>query len=328
LTIGQFTTFQTIASQSKRNIEDIMYTYLDMKKVFERAQRIFELINYKPNVSSKEKAITPQIKGKIELKNIKFCYPTRPNVAIFDEGLNLTITEGESIAIVGASGSGKSTLASLILRMYDVPDGEILIDDVNIKDYCLKVYHDQVGYVSQDSMLFSGTIEDNIRYSMENVTQADLEKAAELSNCLEFINDKERFPEGWKTLIGNKGMDLSGGQKQRLSIARALIKNSKILVFDEATSNLDAQSESEVQAAIEKIIQTKCVTSIIIAHRLSTIKKSKRIVVLKKGKIVEIDSHKNLLKLNGYYKELIDHQLELTRTTSNVSHKSNDKKHN
>jgi len=210
---------------------------------------------------------------------------------------------------VGSSGSGKSSIISLIERFYDVSKGQILVDGENIKDLDLRWYHDHIGYVSQEPSLFSGTIEENITYGLENYTQADVEKALKLANAFDFVMNLAMFPQGLKTMVGDRGIKLSGGQKQRIAIARALIKNPKILIFDEATSALDADSEFQVQQAIDGLIKEGNKTVIIIAHRLSTIINCPRIVVIQNGKIAEEGTHAQLLHRNGVYKALIERQL-------------------
>jgi subfamily B ATP-binding cassette protein MsbA len=219
------------------------------------------------------------------------------------QDINLHIMKGKSIAVVGESGSGKSTLVDLIPRLIDYDEGEILLDGKSLKDYKIKDIRNLMGVVTQDSILFNDTVHHNIAFGMDNITREDVIEAAKAANAHEFI---EQMPDGYETNIGDMGNKMSGGQQQRLTIARALLKNPPILIFDEATSSLDTKSEKQVQDAIKQLSKNR--TSVIIAHRLSTIQEADEIIVLHQGKIVEKGNHQNLLKLNGYYKQLVDLQ--------------------
>ena len=213
------------------------------------------------------------------------------------------------MALVGYSGSGKSTISNLIQRFYDPIEGNIFIDDINIKNYNPDWLHRNIGFVSQEPVLCSGTIEYNILYSVKEYTKNKLEEVCEISLVNKFLKDKKLFPDGLKTLVGERGAKLSGGQKQRIAIARAIMKDVKILIFDEATSALDAQSENEVQNALDNVIKTKKITTIVIAHRLSTIRNADKILFLNKGKIIESGTHEELLNKNGEYKQLMSKQI-------------------
>ena len=223
--------------------------------------------------------------------------------------INITVQSGEKIAIVGSSGSGKSTIVSLLERFYDCGSGEISFDGIDLKRFNLENLHQQIGFVSQEPTLFSGTIKDNIIYGLDKYDTEMINKATQLANAYDFINDSKKFPNGLETVVGERGIQLSGGQKQRIAIARALIKNPKILIFDEATSALDSESEFQVQEAINSLMDKGDTTIIIIAHRLSTIINCDRILVMKNGAVVEEGNHNNLLSLNGYYKFLIEKQI-------------------
>ena len=225
------------------------------------------------------------------------------------ENLTFSIEPGKILALVGHSGSGKSTIANLLQRFYDPIEGEIFIDNINIKDFNLEWLHQNLGFVSQEPVLCSESIKYNITYGVKEYTKNKLEEVCELSNVNKFIKDKRLFPDGLNTLVGEKGSKVSGGQKQRIAIARAIMKDVKILIFDEATSALDAESESEVQSALDNIIKSKKITTIIIAHRLSTIKNADKILFLNKGQIIESGTHEELLELNGEYKKLVAKQL-------------------
>ena len=232
----------------------------------------------------------------IELKNITFAYNDEPVLKNF----SLSIPKGKTVALVGQSGSGKSTIANLLTRFYDVNEGEILIDKHNIKDITMQSLRALTGLVTQDSIMFNGTIKENIRIGKQDATDDEIIEALKIANAYEFVKD---LPNGIETNIGDSGNKLSGGQKQRLSIARAVLKNPPIMILDEATSALDTESEKFVQVALENMMQNR--TSIVIAHRLSTIQKADKIVVMNKGKIVEQGTHDELLALNGNYSKLV-----------------------
>lgn len=250
-----------------------------------------------------------EIKGlRIDFKNVSFSYPTKKNTNIIND-LNLNVEPGQTIAIVGSSGSGKTTLTNLLLRFYDVDEGQILINGIDIKDIDLSWLRNSIGIVSQEPLLTSGTIKENILYGVDNYTEKKFIEVCKLSNVYSFVTDKKLFPKEFETIVGERGIKVSGGQKQRIAIARALMKNAKILIFDGATSALDTENEAIVQEAINNIINKKKITTIIIAHRLSTVKTAKIIYVMKYGKIVEFGTHSELISKNGEYKKLIQRQL-------------------
>ena len=215
----------------------------------------------------------------------------------------MEVPKGKTVALVGQSGSGKSTIANLITRFYDVNEGAILIDGVDVKDMQTASLRKLIGVVSQDSILFNDTIKNNLLIGKPDATDEELITAAKIANAYEFIND---LPEGFETNIGDAGSKLSGGQKQRLSIARAVLKNPPIMVLDEATSALDTESERLVQNALENMMKHR--TSIVIAHRLSTIQNADLIVVMQKGRIIEQGTHTELIQKNGMYKRLVEMQ--------------------
>lgn len=278
------------------------------------AETLFDLMDYKPNIINPKKNnqqfySQQTFEGKIQFINASFSYPSKDSVKTLD-GLNLEINPGETVAICGASGGGKSTIISLIERFYDLREGVLLINGKDIKEYDLAFLHSNIGFVSQEPVLFSGTIEENIVYGVPEYTKSELYEAARLANAYNFITDISIFPEGFNTMLGERGITLSGGQKQRIAIARALIKKPKIIIFDESTSALDADSEHQVQISIHNLIQQGDKTVIIIAHRLSTIIDCKRIIVLSQGKIVEEGDHETLVRKNGFYKGLIEKQMQ------------------
>ena len=225
------------------------------------------------------------------------------DILIFKK-LTFSINSNETIAIVGSSGAGKSTIAQLLMRFYDVNSGEILIDNRDIKDYDLFFLRNQIGIVSQEPILISESIVDNIRYGKPTASFLEVEAAAKLAFAHDFIM---HFPDNYKTVVGEKGVQLSGGQKQRVAIARAILKDPKILILDEATSALDSESEYLVQKALEHLSKSR--STLIIAHRLSTVKKADKILVLDHGEIVQAGTHENLLlDKNGFYNKLIEKQ--------------------
>ena len=261
------------------------------------AERVFEVLEVENTITNKPNAIVKDsFTEKISIENINFGYEEE-NVL---KNFSLEIPKGKTVALVGQSGSGKSTIANLLTRFYDVQEGTVKIDGIDIKDMTLESLRDLMGLVTQDSILFNDTIKNNIRLGKEDATDEEIIAALKVANAYEFVKD---LPNGIETNIGDAGGKLSGGQKQRLSIARAVLKNPPIMILDEATSALDTESEKFVQVALENMMQNR--TSIVIAHRLSTIQKADKIVVMQKGEIVEQGTHDELLALNGTYSKLV-----------------------
>ena len=261
------------------------------------AERVFDVLEVENNITDKENAIIKtSFENSIQIENINFRYEEE-NVL---KNFSLEVPKGKTVALVGQSGSGKSTIANLLTRFYDVQEGSVKIDGIDIKDMTLSSLRDLMGLVTQDSILFNDSIKNNIRLGKQDATDDEIIAALKVANAYEFVS---ALPNGIETNIGDAGGKLSGGQKQRLSIARAVLKNPPIMILDEATSALDTESEKFVQVALENMMQNR--TSIVIAHRLSTIQKADKIVVMHKGEIVEQGTHDELLTLNGTYSKLV-----------------------
>lgn len=261
------------------------------------SSKVFEILEENPEVQDISLPIDISIEGDISVKNVTFGYESYNPVL---ENVSVDINAGEMIGIVGHSGSGKTTLINLIMRLYDVNEGEIIIDNVNIKDISQAALRSQIGVVLQETFLFSGTIRDNIRYSKPFATDDEVLLAARTANAHDFIMN---LPEGYNTLVGEKGYSLSGGERQRIAIARAIIHNPRILILDEATASLDTETEKLIQDALNKLVRNR--TTLAIAHRLSTLRNADRLLVLDKGKVSEYGSHAELLKNKGIYYKLV-----------------------
>jgi subfamily B ATP-binding cassette protein MsbA len=271
-----------------------------VKKGNAAAERVLEILETKNPIAEIANATEKTLfERTITLENISFKYEEDYVLKNF----NLNVPKGGTVALVGQSGSGKSTIANLVTRFYDVNEGTIKIDGIDIKDLSKKSLRGLLGLVTQDSILFNDSVQNNIGLGREGASLEEIQEAAKIANAHDFIMD---LPKGYDTNIGDSGNKLSGGQKQRLSIARAVLKNPPIMILDEATSALDTESERLVQDALEKMMKNR--TSIVIAHRLSTIQNADNIVVLQKGEIVEQGSHAELLAKNGAYKKLVDMQ--------------------
>ncbi|MEG1934818.1 MAG: ATP-binding cassette domain-containing protein, partial [Rikenellaceae bacterium] len=299
LDAGAFIAYIAMFSQITRPARAITDAFSTIHQGLAAADRVIELIDMKPEVSDDESSLIMDFKDKIEFKDVRFRYDDNEVI----KGINFEIKKGETVALVGSSGGGKSTIADLIPRFYDVTEGAILIDGIDIKDYKLSSIRAGMGIVSQDVVLFNDTIEQNIALGKIGSSHEEIVKAAKVANAHNFIEESQ---DGYNTNIGDRGAKLSGGQRQRLSIARAILKNPSILILDEATSALDTESEKLVQEALTSLLKDR--TSLVIAHRLSTIQHADRIIVIDGGKIAESGTHSQLLKQDGIYKRLIDMQ--------------------
>ncbi len=294
LTVGKFFSYLSGAALLIDPVGHITNNYNLFKEAEASVDRVFELIAIKPAVSEKSNAmVLPPVSGKVEYRRVTFSY--KPGELVLNN-ISLLAIPGEAIALVGASGAGKTTFVNLLPRFYDTQSGEILIDGVDIRDVTLNSLRRQIGIVPQETTMFSGTIAQNIAFGQENFDMVAVEEAAKIANAHQFIS---QLPDGYYTVVGERGVNLSGGQRQRIAIARAVLLNPRILILDEATSALDAESESLVQEALERLMQGR--TVFIIAHRLSTVRKCDRILVLEKGQIVESGTHEELLSLERRY---------------------------
>ena len=265
-------------------------------------KRLNEFLEEKTNIISKENKKV-DLKGKLEFQNVSFSYPDTGLVGM--DNISFQINPGESLGVIGSTGSGKSTIANSILRLFDIKSGKILVDGVNIKNLDISFYRKQIGYVPQDVFLFSDTIKNNILFGCESSDFRKVEKAAEDADLIRNIDS---FPNKYDTMIGERGITLSGGQKQRISIARAIIKEPRILILDDCLSSVDTNTENIILENLKKIMVDR--TTIVISHRISSVKLAKQILVIEEGKVIEKGSHKELIKMEGHYHKLYIKQIE------------------
>ncbi|EFN84873.1 ATP-binding cassette sub-family B member 10, mitochondrial [Harpegnathos saltator] len=304
ITIGSLSAFLLYAGYVGISLNGLSTAYSELNKALGANSCLFELINRQPVIPVQGgQVLDKELSGNVEFRDVYFAYPTRDTVPVL-KGFNLNVDKCSMTAIVGLSGSGKSTVASLLLRLYDPTKGSVLLDSHDLRLLDPTWVKSQISVVSQEPILFSCSIRENILYGMESASDAEVLEAARLAYVLEFT---EKMTDGLDTIVGERGIALSGGQRQRVAIARALIKQPKILILDEATSALDAESEYFVQEALERAIRGR--TVITIAHRLSTIKNADKIVVLDGGRVVETGAYAELMSSeNGHFKKLVKHQ--------------------
>mgnify|MGYP005834329283 CR=1 FL=1 len=300
VTPGTFFSFMAALLMLYAPIRDLNKVNLEIQEGLAAATRVFELLDTTSEIKDEEGAIPlPRLSNGIHFQNVTFKYEEEYVL----KDISLYVKAGEVIALVGMSGAGKTSLVNLLPRFYDVEKGQILIDGYDIRKVTLKSLRDQIGLVTQQTILFNDTVRNNIAYGNLKSTDQEILEAAKAANAHDFI---QRLPQGYNTIIGEQGVKLSGGERQRISIARALLKNAPILILDEATSSLDSDSEAEVQKASEELMKGR--TVFVIAHRLSTIRNAHRIIVLSEGQIVEEGSHDELMALNGEYRRIYELQ--------------------
>jgi ATP-binding cassette, subfamily B, bacterial MsbA len=276
------------------------------------AERVFEILEMSPGITDPESPVPlpSTVRGQVAFERVSFRYQRNPSLPWILEDIDLQCAPGEVVALVGPSGAGKTTLVSLLPRFWDVDRGRVLLDGIDVRNLRLADLRGAIGIVPQDPALFSGTIRENIAYASPGAAEAKVEAAARAAHAHEFI---ERLPEGYETVVGERGVKLSGGQRQRIAIARAILKDPAVLILDEATSNLDTESERLIEDALGKLLVGR--TTLIIAHRLSTVRRANRLVVLDRGRIVEQGSHAELLDLGGLYSRLYQRQFRDDRVT-------------
>ena len=305
MSMGDLTSFLMLTIFIGASIGSIADLYAQIQKAIGATEKLMEILE-EDTEDHNEGEISQTIKGAINFNNLSFSYPNRVDVEVL-KSINLTVNQGEQVALVGSSGAGKSTITQLLMRFYQDYKGNLTIDGTEITELPLTDLRKQIAIVPQDILLFGGTIKENIAYGRPEATEAEIIDAAKQANANQFITD---FPEGYETLVGERGIQLSGGQRQRVAIARAILRNPKILILDEATSALDSESESLVQEALDKLMQGR--TSLVIAHRLATVRNADKILVLEKGTIIETGNHEELSKIeNGVYKKLSELQFQV-----------------
>ncbi len=300
MSVGELNQFNSYASIIYEPLMQITAIPRNISVFHTSLTKIFEILEEEPEVADVELPIDIRIEGDVSVRHISFGYDSYKPVL---EDISFEVKQGEMIGIVGHSGCGKTTLINLIMRLYDVSAGEILIDDVNIKDISQNALRGQMGVVLQETHLFAGTIRDNIKYAAPFATNDEVIRAAKLANAHDFIMS---LPEGYNTIVGEKGSSLSGGERQRIAIARALIHDPRILILDEATAALDTETEKQIQDAIDRVVENR--TTFVIAHRLSTLRNADKLIVIDHGKLAEFGTHRELLDMKGIYYKLVTAQ--------------------
>jgi ABC transporter fused permease/ATP-binding protein len=304
LTAGDLTSFFLYTFIVAGALADLATLWSALQRAAGATDRLFAVIDTVPEIRDPEAPTAlPAGNGAVRFERVSFAYPSRRGQPVLTD-VELDIAPGEVIALVGPSGAGKSTILSLLFRFHDVDAGRVLFEGADVRDLKLADLRRSLAMVAQEPVLFSGTIRDNIAYGRDNATVAEIEAAAKDAFAHDFITG---FPDGYDTMIGERGTKLSGGQKQRVALARALLANPRVLILDEATSNLDAESEAAVQAALARLMAGR--TTIIVAHRLSTVRDADRIVVIEGARVVEQGGHDELMARRGTYHRLVEHQL-------------------
>jgi ATP-binding cassette subfamily B protein len=312
MTLGVLTMFLSYIGMLMAPLQGMTRIADWMSRATAAAERVFEVIDAEPDVADSGEAVSmPRIEGHVELRHVRFSYDKNSNVL---DDVSIDVKAGEMIGLVGHSGAGKSTIINLLSRFYDVKDGEILIDGVDIRNIKQNDLRRQVGVVLQEPFLFPGTIAENIAYAKPDATPAEIMRAAKAANAHDFVM---RFADGYDTYVGERGARLSGGERQRLSIARAILHDPRILILDEATASVDTETEKQIQEAIGRLIEGR--TTFAIAHRLSTLRNASRLMVMERGKMVELGTHDELLAMpEGVFKKLVDMQQEVNKLKETV----------
>lgn len=302
VTVGTITATVSMINRLYRPVESLLNVSVDLTRSMALFTRIFSYLDMEPDIKNRDNPVRPSFSSGAAVKYDHVCFRYSEDVPLIED-MSFEVPSGRMYAIVGPSGSGKSTVVNLLPRLYDVRDGSVRINGINVKDIDLMYLRANIGVVTQEAYLFNGTVRDNLLFAKADATQEELEEACRIANIHDFIISQ---PDGYETQVGNRGLKLSGGEKQRLSIARVILKDPKILILDEATSSLDSISESSIQNALDILMKGR--TSIVIAHRLSTILQADRILVISDGKIAEEGDHEELIALNGVYKQLYETQ--------------------
>lgn len=307
LTVGDVTVIVTLLGRLYRPVDQLFSVQVDVVRSMALFERIFEYYDMPVEIESPKNAVCPKTAtGEVEFKDVRFSYVDGKEIL---HGVSFRLSPGKMVALVGPSGEGKSTIANLVPRLYDVKDGSVKFDGVDVRDLDLKFLRSNIAMVTQESYLFNASVKENLLFAKPDATDAEIESACKDANIHDFIT---KLPDGYDTIVGNRGFKLSGGEKQRVSIARAILKNPALLILDEATSSLDSISEYAIQQALEPLLKNR--TSLVIAHRLSTVMAADEILVIKDGVICQHGTHKQLIEEGGMYKTLYDTQFrhELT----------------